>query len=661
MKKYLLAILFFAFAFTTKAQWVPIPDTVFAQILLTDSWMPPCIQGNGTTGYLLDTTCNQVLHKGNVYCPQSSGVKSLECLQYFKAITDLSCTANSINYIPAFPASLQYITCWSNQLQHLPPLPAGLRSLRCYSNYLDSLPSLPASLTTLDCAHNLLTHLPPLPNSLTGLSCNNNYIGTLPALPTSLQGIDCSSNFLTILPALDAALVGIDCSNNYIDSLPALTTTSLVTLTCDNNYLTVLPTLPATLTTLECSYNPLTYLPQLPASLTTVYCMHDSLTYVSNLLSYMNVFDCRYNPKLHCLPKVDSIETLNFTYTGVQCLQQYPQYSPYCYPQVASGAWSICYSHNPYGCAYNNGYSFNDTICSGDTYSFYGQTLSTGGYYNHPLTNISGGDSFINLHLVVRIPPLVTLNLPDSICTTDSVFVLAASYAGGAFSGNGVADSLFNPTLVPAGKNIITYSFVGNYGCLYVIHDTVVVYDCNYIPCHAHYTIYPDTTTPHHWFALNESTGSGPLTFTWYWGDGSHSVGDTASHIYSLAGYYNMCLMVSDTSGCSNTYCDASTYVYKTEEVITINVVWQLPVSTGISKSAINNPQFAIFPNPASDKLFIQTNGTAIEQVNVYNTTGSLVMAVQQSTINIESLSNGIYVAEVKTKEGTVRKRWVKM
>ena len=71
-----------------------------------------------------------------------------------------------------------------------------------------------------------------------------------------------------------------------------------------------------------------------------------------------------------------------------------------------------------------------------------------------------------------------------------------------------------------------------------------------------------------------------------------------------------------------------------------------------------------LYPNPASTQLFIQTSGTAIEQVNIYNTTGSLVMGAASLVnyqLSIVNLPNGVYIAEIKTKEGSVRKRWVKM
>ena len=71
-----------------------------------------------------------------------------------------------------------------------------------------------------------------------------------------------------------------------------------------------------------------------------------------------------------------------------------------------------------------------------------------------------------------------------------------------------------------------------------------------------------------------------------------------------------------------------------------------------------------IYPNPAKDQLFIENNGIAIEQINIYNTTGSLVMAASSiinHQLSIENLAAGVYIAEIKTKDGSVRKRWVKM
>ncbi len=84
---------------------------------------------------------------------------------------------------------------------------------------------------------------------------------------------------------------------------------------------------------------------------------------------------------------------------------------------------------------------------------------------------------------------------------------------------------------------------------------------------------------------------------------------------------------------------------------------------TGIAGLAAEN-EIQLYPNPAADKLFIQTNGAEIEQINIYNTTGSLVMGagfILNNQVSIINLANGVYIAQIKTKDGIVMKRWVKM
>ena len=71
-----------------------------------------------------------------------------------------------------------------------------------------------------------------------------------------------------------------------------------------------------------------------------------------------------------------------------------------------------------------------------------------------------------------------------------------------------------------------------------------------------------------------------------------------------------------------------------------------------------------IYPNPATSQLFIDASGTPVTEINIYNTTGALVNQTKQpqsKSIDISQLANGVYIAEVKTKEGSVKKRWVKM
>jgi len=51
----------------------------------------------------------------------------------------------------------------------------------------------------------------------------------------------------------------------------------------------------------------------------------------------------------------------------------------------------------------------------------------------------------------------------------------------------------------------------------------------------------------------NNSTGSGPLTYSWVFGDGQTSTAPNPSHIYSASGAYTVQLTVTSAQGCSNT------------------------------------------------------------------------------------------------------------
>lgn len=86
--------------------------------------------------------------------------------------------------------------------------------------------------------------------------------------------------------------------------------------------------------------------------------------------------------------------------------------------------------------------------------------------------------------------------------------------------------------------------------------------------------------------------------------------------------------------------------------------------ATGVSEKSKDVMNVLLFPNPANDKLFIETNGLDVTQINIYNTNGSLVgqtKQLQNKSIDISELANGIYIAEIISKEASTRKKFVKM
>lgn len=72
------------------------------------------------------------------------------------------------------------------------------------------------------------------------------------------------------------------------------------------------------------------------------------------------------------------------------------------------------------------------------------------------------------------------------------------------------------------------------------------------------------------------------------------------------------------------------------------------------------NSSLNIFPNPAKDQLFIETEAE-IEEVNIYDVYGRQMTTVyDQQTVNVSELSNGVYFVKVKSENNEVVKRFIK-
>lgn len=180
--------------------------------------------------------------------------------------------------------------------------------------------------------------------------------------------------------------------------------------------------------------------------------------------------------------------------------------------------------------------------------------------------------------------------------------------------------------------------------------------------CHSFFTV-STTSTPGLYYGHNYSAGMN-VTYHWDFGDGATSQLAYPSHTYNTPGQYNVCLTVSNNSGCSDTYCDSSFLVFKTEN----GLMSQLNIlnPTGIQESSITPWQFAIFPNPATNQLNVTIDEELIgAQLNIYDITGSLVQTGKLETknlsLNTSNFSCGVYLAEIKGNDVNVKRRWVKM
>lgn len=77
---------------------------------------------------------------------------------------------------------------------------------------------------------------------------------------------------------------------------------------------------------------------------------------------------------------------------------------------------------------------------------------------------------FINVYF----PPDVVLNTLDTVCFTDTQYVFMGIPAGGQYFGDGLTDSLFNPTDAGTGMQTLFYTYIDSNGC--TSKDTSFVY-----------------------------------------------------------------------------------------------------------------------------------------------------------------------------------------
>ncbi len=138
------------------------------------------------------------------------------------------------------------------------------------------------------------------------------------------------------------------------------------------------------------------------------------------------------------------------------------------------------------------------------------------------------------------------------------------------------------------------------------------------------------------------STAGNPATGTFTWQIDA-SLAKQSAYIFSLIARDNYSVPLK-------TYQTFKVWVADTSECTFTSI-----------KNIGEEINLSLSPNPATNQLIINSS-VAIEQINIYNTTGQLVKTVHESSqIDISHLAKGVYIAEIKTQQASVMRRWVKM
>jgi hypothetical protein len=197
----------------------------------------------------------------------------------------------------------------------------------------------------------------------------------------------------------------------------------------------------------------------------------------------------------------------------------------------------------------------------------------------------------------------------------------------------------------------------------------------NPVPCEASFTLtqnvvidsFNNVISYGNVMIMNQSIGTN-LTYTWNFGDGSPSfTGQNFIHTYANNGPYYLCLTVDNGVGCSDTYCDS--VMVDNSGVLTgkTNAGFTIQMGDGsVNTTAIKNINTLegvnMYPNPVADILTLAFESTTNEDayIKIYDLSGKLINAetntIQNGSniikINMSSFNTGLYILQLKTKDG---------
>jgi hypothetical protein len=223
--------------------------------------------------------------------------------------------------------------------------------------------------------------------------------------------------------------------------------------------------------------------------------------------------------------------------------------------------------------------------------------------------------------ITVNANPQIAISQIAAACESDSVKTLVATPSGGVFSGVGVSNNTFNPSLGAIGVNKIYYNVTVN-GCSSIDSANAWI-----------------DAVPTINFSLLDTvcSNASPITLNALPSGGAFSGDGVANGKFdpANAGIGNHVITYNVTTGA----CSAS----KSE---LINVDGCL----GVEK--MDKVQLNIYPNPTTNNLYIQTSEDAT--IQLYSLEGKEVLPAEKiekntmNTLHVSFLSQGIYLLKVR-------------
>ncbi|MEI6817634.1 MAG: T9SS type A sorting domain-containing protein [Bacteroidota bacterium] len=303
----------------------------------------------------------------------------------------------------------------------------------------------------------------------------------------------------------------------------------------------------------------------------------------------------------------------------------------------------------------------NSVILNAGSYASYvwstGETtatimVTTTGTYSVTVTDGLGctGENSAMLNAVPSPVPMITSYPYSNLCSSSyDTLTVTGSYISYLWSNSSTSHYIQAHI-----ANTYTVTVTDANGCTGSASYTLAVLNC----C-AQFYIFPDTIV-HHYYITSNASGTGPLTYDWDWGDASpHDLIPYPTHTYASTGVYNICLTITDSTGCTNSYCHNNYPVARTSSGMAWVTVRNPNITTGIKENEAS--PFTIFPNPASNSVTIhRSNNSSNQPFMITDVLGNVVCSRALNnaieTIDISTLSSGIYFYEWNGKRGKIVK-----
>jgi hypothetical protein len=221
--------------------------------------------------------------------------------------------------------------------------------------------------------------------------------------------------------------------------------------------------------------------------------------------------------------------------------------------------------------------------------------------------------------IVNPVPAIGFTVTPASLCVNSSTIALVAQPPGGNFSGSGVSNAIFTPSVAGAGIASITYSYTDSNGCTSGATSTTNVHPLPVISFTMSKTTFCQNSTL---LPLIASPSTG--TFSGQGVSGSFFYPSQAG-----VGTHTIVYMYTDMNSCTA----------KTSATATVNNC------TGIGEHETS--LLSIWPNPNNGNFNVSTGREAT--ITLYSVTGTAIIISSASaennyTVNFTGLSAGIYI-----------------